>query len=373
MDKSTKREILKAMIARYSNLKITENQLYRSIHSDKKDMKSIALGIYDQLGNELKKKSPNDKVVQYLCYRAIKIWMNETQGNMSKNEVRIVRQVAESCLADYYFLPFDEKLDYNAMRIGCEFAYQALLQGISDEQVYNAVTLHVDTNDILISWDLHSGVGDEDFEISWKSLNLIFNEKQIQSNIYYSFEASSIEMLATAKFQEQQFSTKSPDLIAYNGLILTYTGVFEHELGIILKLYNKTLNVNRMGLRKMSNYVIENKIKYLENFDHGKLNDLINFRNNAAHGRKSSKDEFDLVINTLINQQYLKDLCLAKQALLDGERIIKSGAIKDFEEMATFLGTPQGEKFIKEFHESDVYKEASKQLEEAFNIKTKDN
>ena len=242
--------------------------------------------------------------------------MTDNQGNMSKNEMRIVRQVAENCLMDYHIIAIDEKQDYNAKRIGCEFAYQALLQGISDEQVYNAVTLHVDTNDILISWDLHSGVEDEDFEISWKSLDLIFNEIQIQSNIFYNFEESSIEMLATAKCQKQQLSTKSPDLITYNGLIISYTGAFEHELGIILKLYDETLNVNKMGLRKMCNYVLENKIKYLENFDHGKLNDLINFRNNAAHGRKSSKNEFDLVIDTLIDHQYLKDLCLAKQSLL---------------------------------------------------------
>ncbi|PEF63660.1 hypothetical protein COJ93_11690 [Bacillus anthracis] len=373
MDKSAKRDILKAMIARYSNLKINENQLYYSIHFDKKDVKSIALGVYDQLVNELKKKSPNDKIVQYLCYKAIKIWVIENQDNMSKNEMRIARQVAESCLMNYHISPFGEKQDYNAVRIGCEFAYQALLQGISDEQVYNAVTLHVDTNDILISWDLHSGVEDEDFEISWKSLDLIFNEKQIHSNIFYNFEESSIEMLATAKCQEQQLSTKSPDLITYNGLIISYTGVFEHELGIILKLYDETLNVSKMGLRKMCNYVIENKMKYLENFDHGKLKDLINFRNNAAHGRKSSKNEFDLVINTLINHQYLKDLCSAKQALLDGKRIIDSGAIKDFEEMTIFFGTSQGEKFIKKFHESDAYKEVSRQLEETFNIKTKNN
>jgi hypothetical protein len=36
MEKSAKREILKAMIARYSNLKINKNQLHCSIHSDKK-------------------------------------------------------------------------------------------------------------------------------------------------------------------------------------------------------------------------------------------------------------------------------------------------------------------------------------------------
>ncbi|MET3322413.1 UNVERIFIED_ORG: hypothetical protein ABIC97_005549 [Peribacillus simplex] len=360
------------VIVRFSNLKINENQLSRSIHSDKKDVKSIALGVYDQLVYELKKKSPNDKVVQYLCSKIIKIWTIENKGNMFKNEIRIARQIAENCLMEY-FLPFNDKLDYNAMRVGCEFAYQALLQGIYDEQVYKAVTLHVDTNDILISWDLHLGAGDEEFDISWKSLDLIFNENQIQSNIYYSFEDSSIEMLSTAKFQEQQFSAKSPDLITYNGLIMLYAGVFERELGIILKLYDETLNVNKMGLRKMSNYVMGNKIKYIENFDQSNLDDLINFRNNAAHGRKSSKNEFDLVKNTLINQHYLKDLCLAKQALLDGKKIIESGVIKDFEEMVNFLETTQGEKFIKEFHETDAYKEVSKQLQETFNIKTKSN
>lgn len=54
--------------------------------------------------------------------------MTDNQGNMSKNEMRIVRQVAENCLMDYHIIAIDEKQDYNAKRIGCEFAYQALLQ-----------------------------------------------------------------------------------------------------------------------------------------------------------------------------------------------------------------------------------------------------
>jgi hypothetical protein len=38
----------------------------------------------------------------------------------------------------------------------------------------------------------------------------------------------------------------------------------------------------------------------------------------------------------------------SKAISFDGERIIDSGVIKDFEEMA-FLGTSQGENFIKNF------------------------
>jgi hypothetical protein len=58
---------------------------------------------------------------------------------------------------------------------------------------------------------------------------------------------------------------------------------------------------------------------------------------------------------------------------LDGERIIDSGVIKDFRRNGIFLGTSQGENFIKKFHESDEYKEISRQIEETFNIKTTNN
>jgi hypothetical protein len=56
-----------------------------------------------------------------------------------------------------------------------------------------------------------------------------------------------------------------------------------------------------------------------------------------------------LVIDTLIDHQYLKDLCLAKQSLLDGERIIDSGVIKDFEEMAFFWGHHKVKISLKNF------------------------
>ncbi|MFJ6264132.1 hypothetical protein ACIQGW_03815 [Lysinibacillus xylanilyticus] len=130
------------------------------------------------------------------------------------------------------------------MKILNEFCYQAIKEGVSDHKYVSAVMLIVDSdgmdNEKLISWELrYSDELDKPLEgiwIDWKPLVELNDEFRKYAHSLHGLEEQSKIDLATALYQEKLFSNKSKERISYRGMIMTYIGILEKELKIIIEL-----------------------------------------------------------------------------------------------------------------------------------------
>ncbi|MFB5285154.1 SEC-C domain-containing protein [Peribacillus sp. Hz7] len=305
----------------YKNLIIHEEDLLIPSHNLTESKKSFVLALLEQLIYELKKESPSDKIIQCL---SSKIFFLSDKGNLTETEFKLAKTPTTGNLAEYVQLPDGAKPDYNAMRVMSEFAYQAILEGISDEKKYWSATIFVDTNDTLVKWEFHSSENDipllDEIFVSWKSLDPLDNEYKILINKLYAFEKESLKTLATITTQMKFIQKKQSDLISYTSITMGYLGVLEQELRHLISLY-KTGKQKRMMLREICGYLKDKNIGEMDRQFISRLETLIPLRNRAAHGEFISKDEFQPVQEILLNGQGYEIISWAK---LDLKRALLS-------------------------------------------------
>ncbi|MBN3546876.1 hypothetical protein [Fictibacillus barbaricus] len=313
------------------------------------DKKAAVLSCLDLILSELGKDTKNDRVLQYACTEILKIWLSKQYQNLSTNEIVIAEIIAESTLTDY----INQEVDYAAIRVNGEFAYQAILQGLSDETKYAGATLSVDTNDVLVNWKLTSGNPENSssgFFIQWNVLDKIYNENKNLSKSYPNFDKHSLKLLSTVRLQENEISiNKSRDLFAYNGWVVAYLSVFERELRNVIRLIDSNPKKEKLMLRKLCEEIIKMRSANFHFMDMAEIEGLISIRNKAAHGEELSKEDYEYCKKTL-NSNYFENLSELKGDLKDDTTLNHLKLMK-------FLSNKEGKDFIKEFQSSPDYKD----------------
>lgn len=155
----------------------------------------------------------------------------ETLPTLTDIELRILRSVVTSNIAEYGLLSDAKTADYSAMKINNEFAYQAIKLGVPDDKFIWGVTLIVDTDsnnqEKLVNWEFM--YSDEpcnnEILIEWKALDKLTDEYHKYTHSLQGLEDESKEDLATVMFQEKAIPVKSRDRASYRGMVTTYTGI----------------------------------------------------------------------------------------------------------------------------------------------------
>lgn len=253
----------------------------------------------------------------------------KTLPSLTENERTIIREISNSNLAEFWMLGDANTADYSAMKVLNEFCYQAIKEGIPDDKYVSSATLYVDSNgtdkERLVNWEL--GYSDLVVEpakyiwIDWKPLDVLNDEYRKFAHSLHGLEEHSKNDLATAMYQEKSFPTKSKNRISYRGLVITYTGILENELKLLIEL-NEGQHMPDLMMKKINEYIRNNHIPYLtENIPdlYERLEVIRKIRNSAAHGNEVSYDDFQKVKQFVFDRQVLEFISWAKVAYEDNE------------------------------------------------------
>lgn len=253
----------------------------------------------------------------------------KTLPSLTENERTIIRSISKSNLGEFWMLDDTKTADYSAMKVLNEFCYQAIKEGISDDKYVSAVTLYVDSNgadkERLVNWELSYSDSDEptkDVWVEWKPLDILNDEYRKFAHSLHGLEEQSKNDLATALYQEKSLPAKSKDKISYRGLVITYTGILEKELKLLIEL-NEGQIISDLTMKKINEYIRDNQIPYLtENIPnlYDKLEVIRRIRNGAAHGNEVSSDDFQIVKKFVFDQQVLEFISWAKINYEDSEQ-----------------------------------------------------
>lgn len=309
----------KNMYAPFKNISVIQEDLLEPSHNLFDGRKLFVLGRLEQLIYELRKAKPSDRIIQYL---SAQIYFLPDRGNLTKTEYKLAKTPTSGNLSEYLQLVDGAKPDYSAMRLMTEFAYQAILEGISDEHNYWSATISVDTNDTLVGWEFDSSdeeiLTDQIF-VHWKSLDTLENEYKILINKLFSFEEESLKTLATTTAQMKNMNQKSTQLISYTCITIGFLGVLEQELSKIVMIHKK-VKQKRMMLREICTYLKDKNIGELDNNLIKRFKSLIPLRNKAAHGEFVSKEEFMVAKEILLTGQGFEFIAWTKSDLMKSKQ-----------------------------------------------------
>ncbi|WP_081590237.1 SEC-C metal-binding domain-containing protein [Brevibacillus massiliensis] len=222
----------------------------------------------------------------------------------------------EACLLDFAILPQGASLDYGALRITCEFVYRLLKAGIPEGTYFKAAILYIDTGDTLVDWKLFSASGRPEYVwIEYKAMDELENEyKKLQQELY-AFSDESLRTIATAIDAENKLSEKSPELISYQFLAMSYFGVLEQELRTLIQQRERMPQSKRLMWREITVYLKKNPLPILSQYipDFAKVMESLNgIRNRAAHGEFISYQMYQQVRSFVWTQRALEYLCWEK-------------------------------------------------------------
>lgn len=254
----------------------------------------------------------------------------KTFPSLTENERTIIRSISKSNLGEFLMLSDANTADYSAMKVLNEFCYQAIKEGISHNKYVSAVTLYVDSNgtdkERLVNWELSYSDSVEptkDIWVEWKPLDVLNDEYRKFAHSLHGLEEHSKNDLATALYQEKSLPVKSKERISYRGLVMTYTGILEKELKLLVEL-NAGRYMADLMMKKINEYIRDNHIPYLtENIPdvYEQLEVIREIRNNAAHGNEIGYDDFQKVKQFVFDQQVLEFLSWAKIDYEDNEKV----------------------------------------------------
>lgn len=254
----------------------------------------------------------------------------ETLPSLTENERTIIRSISKSNLGEFWMLGDANTADYSAMKVLNEFCYQAIKEGISDDKYVSAVTLYVDSNgtdkERLVNWELSYSDSVEptkDIWVEWKPLDKLNDEYRKLAHSLHGLEEQSKNDLATVLYQEKSLPAKSKERISYRGLVMTYTGIIEKELKLLVEL-NEGQKMSDFMMKKINEYIRDNHLPYItENIPdlYDKLEVIRKIRNDAAHGNEVSYDDFKKVKQFAFDQQVLEFISWAKVDYEDNELV----------------------------------------------------
>ncbi|MFM1651744.1 tetratricopeptide repeat protein [Brevibacillus sp. B_LB10_24] len=223
---------------------------------------------------------------------------------------------AEACLLDFAMLPQGASLDYGALRFTCEFVYRLLKEGIPEGTYFKAAILYTDTGDTLVDWKLFSTSERPDYVwMEVKAMDELENEYKKLQQVLYAFTDESLRTIATAIDAENKLSEKSPELISYQFLAMSYFGVLEQELRALIQQREQMPQSKRLMWREITSYLLEHPLPILSQYipDFVKIMDSLNgIRNRAAHGEFISHQMYQQVRSFVWTQRALEYLCWEK-------------------------------------------------------------
>lgn len=322
-------------------------------HNALQGMREFALAVMDQMGTYLRREHKRDDMIRFLATDLLKLVdvgerhyfeavreILEMKGlpPAARNQVKavpaltraeriLVRNAAQSILAEYAFMGEHDTADYGAMKVIMECCYQAVARGIEEQADLWSVKLFVDTGNQLVDWELQFsddmafGLDQEESEVmiyfDWHSLDEIENEYESYAHTLTGLREESLKTLATALVQESSTPRKSADKISYTGLAMNYFGLLEQELRDVISFHEGATAPKKRMWRELCEYlqnehvpIVSDGIELLGD----KLKALHGLRNRAAHGEFITHEEFAAVRALALDSNLLAYISQAKSA-----------------------------------------------------------
>lgn len=320
-------------------------------HNSLQGMKELALALMDQMGTYLRREHKRDDVIHFLAKDLMKLVdegeryyfqvvseILEMKGlpSSARSKVKadpaltraeriLIRNAAQSILAEYAFLGEYDTADYGAMKAIMECCYQAVARGIEEQADLWSVRMFVDTNNQLVDWELQlseDGVYglDKDerkviIDFEWNSLDEIENEYEKYAHTLTGLREESLKTLATAIVQESSIPRKSVDKISYTGLAMNYFGLLEQELRDVISLHEGAPSLKKRMWWELCEYlqnqhipIVSDNVELLGD----KLKALHALRNRAAHGEFITYEEFAAIKELALDSNLLWSISQAK-------------------------------------------------------------
>ena len=205
--------------------------------------------------------------------------------------------------------------DYTAMKAYFQCVQRLLILGLKEKKI-KKIDLYVGYEDELCDAKITYEDDNDKYNLDkyidifsiWHSLDRLYHWYSIYKCDYKNFDEKSCQSLATATATLEEYDKREEgkELVSYNGIVLNYVAVLEHELK---KLVSKKFDLDMKKLK------LVDVINYLGKADYGILSEdsVINslhkvrlLRNKVAHGDSISYKECKCIQSFLIDSQILE-------------------------------------------------------------------
>lgn len=144
--------------------------------------------------------------------------------------------------------------------------------------------------------------------INWVDLNDMNHFNQIHSTSLLGLSKASKSTLTTAMAIERKFMDDDNDMFSYNSLAISYFGIVESELGLIIRRLDHTTKHKQLMWNDITQYCRNNFIPILsEKLPlYEVLKELRPIRNRVAHGGFIEKEEFKKIKQLTYSNQLIE-------------------------------------------------------------------
>lgn len=218
---------------------------------------------------------------------------------LTESERKILFELMSSNLGEYLFKSDIEICCYSAMEAFLVAVYCILNKGIN----YNVETVDLiaDLDDRLQEIHIYEADTIQDrIDVLWHSTNEINSLYTLYKSQYAGLEDESILDLVSADVIERNYYFKDERFtIAPSILMKQYLSIIEREVNIIINLSSfGNSNGKHLEWYDMKNRVRKKgiQIDFLTFKLYKALDDLYSFRNDAMHGKRITKEDYDVLL-----------------------------------------------------------------------------